>query len=210
MIPEVSEVSKPFTTSAHCRFYKPRADMTDKDRFGYWQVELRKRFKRPCKPRPDGNGGLIGFEHAFDRVHENLVTTGGKNDLLDKYLAGSAYTAAWSIMLVSSVSFTAYAATDTMASHSGWTEAGATNAPAYTGARKVVTFAAASAGVKASSSIPTITFTSAGTVKGLGLTTGTAVDGTTGVLYSVGAFTSGDAPVGIGYVMTCTFSATQT
>lgn len=206
----VSESTRAPQTSAHCKFYKPRADMTDKDRFGFWQTELRRRFRRPCQPRPDGKGGLIGYEFAFDRVHKNLVTTGGKNDLLDKYLAGSAYTAAWSIMLVSSVSFTAYAVGDTMASHAGWTEAGATNAPAYTGARKVVTFGAASAGVKASSSIPTITFTSAGTVKGLGLTTGTAVDGTTGVLYSVGAFTSGDAPVGIGYVMTCTFSATQT
>ena len=158
----------------------------------------------------DIHGAPVNHDYAFERLMTNLVTTAGKNDLLDKYLAGSAYTAAWFAGLISSVTYTAIAAADTPASHAGWTEAGTTNAPTFTGTRPAITFAAASGGVKASSSIPTITFTGAGTVKGLFTATISTVMATTGVMYSAGLFTGGDAVVGSGYVMTLTFSATQT
>ena len=45
----------------------------------------------------------------------NLVTTLGKNDLLDKYLTGSAYTAAFFMGLISSLTYTAIVAADTSA-----------------------------------------------------------------------------------------------
>jgi hypothetical protein len=176
------------------------------------------KFWKPRDPNRDVNeavvcdptGAPIGFDLVTERHWKNLVTTGGKNDLLDKYFAGAAYTATWFAGIVSSVSFSAYAAGDTMASHAGWTEAGATNAPNYTGNRPAITFAAAAAGVKASSSIPAVTFTASGTVKGLFVTSIVTKDGTTGILYSAGNFTAGDAVVSNGYVMTMTFSATQT
>ena len=122
----------------------------------------------------------------------NLVTTQGKNFLLDNGLAGSAFTATYYLGLISSITYTAIAATDTAASHTGWTEAGATNAPAYSGTRKTAVFSAAAAGAKALSSPLSFTFTSAGTVKGAFLTTTAAIDGTTGALYSAGLFTGGD------------------
>lgn len=206
----ITEAIKAPRTSAICSFYKPDEGMTDRQRFGFWQVGLHKLFKRQCNPRPDGRGGLIGYQLAEKKVMRNLVTTGGKNDLLDKYFAGSGYTATWYAGLVSSVSFTGYNAADTMGSHSGWLEAGGANAPTFTGNRPAITFAAASGGTKASSSIPTVTFTGSGTVKGLFTTTVTTKDGTTGILYSAGNFTSGDAIVSNGYVMTMTFSVTQT
>lgn len=180
-------------TSAVAKFYKPKAGRSPLAEFLL-----------------DEQGAPINHDYVFERVMKNLVTTAGKNDLLDKYLAGSAYTAAWFAGLISSVSYTAIAAADTPASHAGWTEAGTTNAPTFTGTRPAITFGAASAGVKASTSIPTITFTGAGTVKGLFTATISAVMGTTGVMYSAGLFTAGDAVVSNGYVMTLTFSATQT
>jgi hypothetical protein len=126
----------------------------------------------------------------------NTVTTVGKNDLLDKYFAGSAYTAAWFVGLISSVSYSAIAAADTMASHAGWTEAGGTNAPAYSGNRPAQTWAnAASAGTKTTSAASSFTFTSGGTIKGMFSNTVTTKDGTTGVMYNAVLFTGGDRAV---------------
>jgi len=148
---------------------------------------------------------------AWRREIRNLVTTGGSNDLLDQYFGpGGVAPAGWYLGLVSSVGFSAYAAGDTMAAHAGWTEAGATNAPDYTGNRPALTFGAAAGGVKATSAPSSVTFTQAGTVKGGFITTVTTKDGTTGILYSVGNFSGGDAPVGVGYVLDVDASVSQT
>ena len=123
----------------------------------------------------------------------NLVVTVGKNFLLDNGLAGAAYTAAFFLGLVSLVSYSTIVAADTMASHAGWTEAGATNAPTYSQAtRPAAAWSAAAAGSKALSASLTFSITSAGTVKGCFLTTVSTKDGTTGTLYSAGLFTGGD------------------
>ncbi len=156
--------------------------------------------------RARGRDGAADLELAWLKANhmdliwsgeqKNGVTTAGINDLLDRYLAGSSYTAAWFLGLISSVSYSALAAGDTAASHAGWTEAGATNAPNYSsGTRPAITFAAASAGSKASASAVSFTFSGAGTVKGCFTISNSTKDGTTGVLYSTALFTGGDRVV---------------
>ena len=131
---------------------------------------------------------------------ENTVVTVGKNLALDTYLAGSSYTVTGPFIgLISSVSFTAIAAGDTMSSHTGWTEAGATNAPTYTSPRKTAAWSAASGGSKSLSSSLSYAITGTGTVKGAFVAYGSGavstIDNTSGTLYSAGLFTGGDKSV---------------
>lgn len=134
---------------------------------------------------------------------ENVVATVGKNLALDTFLAGSSYTVTGPYMgLISSTSFTAVAAADTMASHGGWLEAGNANAPTYTAPRKTCAWSAASAGAKAMSASLTFAITGTGTVKGAFIVFGsgavTTVDNTSGTLLSAGLFSGGDKVVGNG------------
>jgi hypothetical protein len=130
-----------------------------------------------------GCDGEIKWIEEFD----NLVTTVGKNDILDKYLAGSAYTQ--TVVIGLKGTGTAVVG-DTQASHSGWLEVGLANAPTYTGSRKTPAFSAASAGVKATSAAVSFAITSTGNVFGCFMNNGgsATVDNTTGVLFSAGDF----------------------
>jgi hypothetical protein len=144
-------------------------------------------------------------------VIENVVCTVGKNLALDSFLAGAAYTVVGPYMgLISSVSYTAVAAGDTMASHSGWLEAGGANAPTYTGNRKTAVWSAATAGGKALSAALSFAITSTGTVKGAFLNFGTGAvatkDDTGGVLWSAGTFSTGDKAVVNGDTLNVNYS----
>jgi len=131
---------------------------------------------------------------------KNTVTTVGKNLALDTFLAGSGYTVVGPYMgLISSTSYSAISAADTMSSHAGWLEAGNANAPTYTSPRKTAAWSAASSGSKALSAALSFAITGTGTVKGCFLVFGsgavTTIDNTSGTLYSAGLFTGGDKAV---------------
>jgi hypothetical protein len=133
---------------------------------------------------------------------ENLVVTVGKNDLLDKYFAGSAYTAAWYMGLVDGASSPTYAAGDTLASHAGWTES-----TAYSGTnRATVAWNSASAGSKASTAT-SFSINATATIAGALLTVTQVRATTTGVLYSAGSFSGGNRSVANGDTLNVTYTA---
>jgi hypothetical protein len=140
-----------------------------------------------------------GKEKWRDAI-ENVVCTEGKNLMLDTALAGSAYTVVGPFVgLISSVSFSAVAAGDTMASHAGWLEAGGATAPTYSGNRPTAGWNPASGGSKALAAAASFAVTGTGTVKGCFIVFGTGAvntkDNTGGRLWSAGLFGSGDKAV---------------
>lgn len=155
---------------------------------GYYVVECR-----------DADGNL----KWSDDIH-NLVTTAGKNDALDKYLAGSAYTAAWYMGLISATGYGAGpAAGDTAASHAGWAE----DQNYSQAARPTAAFSAASGGSKALSSALTFSINASTTIKGCFLIANATKGGTTGVLYSAGLFSGGDKVLQNGDTLSVSYTA---
>jgi len=131
-----------------------------------------------------------------DEFAPNAVTNVGANYLLDNGMAGSSYTAAFYLGLISSTSYTGVNVTDTMSSHGGWLEAGLANAPTYSqSARPTAAWSAAASRSKSLSSALAFSITGTGTIKGCFLTTVATKDGTTGTMYSSGTFTGGDKSV---------------
>lgn len=153
----------------------------------------------------------IELERKWEDTFCNVVTTVGGNLALDTLLAGSAYTVTGPYMGLINGSASSAAIGDTMASHAAWLEVGSTNAPAYSGSRKTVSFSSAASKSKASTGTYTYSFTSGGTVGGaflvLGASASATVDNTSGTLYSAGAFTGGSKTVANGDTLTVTYTA---
>ena len=154
-----------------------------------------------------GADGKLKWREVID----NVVATVGKNLALDTFLAGSAYTVTGPFMgLISSTSYSAVSAGDTMASHAGWLEAGGTNAPTYSGNRKTAAWSAAASGAKALSAALSFAITSSGTVKGAFLCYGSGAvntkDSTAGTLWSAGTFSIGDKAVVNGDTLNVNYS----
>lgn len=157
-------------------------------------------------------GGVFHFQCVdkdgnvkWEESTHNLVVNEGLQDMNTQYFKGSAYTAAFYLGLITGPgSSTTYAATDTLASHAGWTEF--TN---YSGARKTVAFGSAT------SADPSVITTSAAlsfTITGLGGTVAgaflcTVSSGTSGVLFSEADFQSpGDRVVISGDTLNVTYT----
>lgn len=164
------------------------------------------------------SGGGVFTIQCFDKdgnlkwedSKHNLVVNTGLQDMNTQYFKGSSYTAALYMGLITGPgSGTAYAATDTLASHAGWTEF--TN---YTGSRKQVVFGTATnanPSVIASTASPAA-FTissSGGTVAGAFLCT--VASGTSGTLFSEADFQSpGDRVVVAGDTLNVVYTFSLT
>lgn len=107
----------------------------------------------------------------------NLVTTVGKNDLIDKYFKGTTYTATWFLGLKGAGSVVVG---DTLASHGGWSEVNP-----YAGNRPAITFGTTSGG---SNTATLISFSITGTATCAGAFICSVNTGTGGILYSAADF----------------------
>jgi len=144
--------------------------------------------------------GADGVEKWSD-VIENLTTNVGRANLMDSYFAnsgGGAIVMGLGGANGSSTFTPAY--TDTQSSHAGWYEVGGANAPTYSGTRKTPSFSAATSAnpsVLSTSAAVVFSMTSSGTVYGAFINVGgsTAIDNTTGTLFSIGEFTAGSKTV---------------
>jgi hypothetical protein len=147
----------------------------------------------------------IPMEKKWADHIDNLVTTVGKNLILDTILAGSSFTATTRMGLKGAGSA---AAGDTQASHGGWTERGGANAPAYTGNRPTPSFNAASSGTKSTSAAVSFAITSSGNVDGcfININGSATKDDTTGTLLSAGDFSGGAKTVANGDTLNVTYS----
>jgi hypothetical protein len=147
----------------------------------------------------DKDGNLKWEEKAH-----NLVVNEGLQNMNDEYFTGSTYTAAWYLGLVDGPGAgNTYAAGDTLASHSGWTE----NTD-YSGDRKAVTFGTpttADPSVIDNSGSPS-QFSMTGTATIAGAFLASVDTGTSGILFSVSNFQApGDRAVVSGDTLNVTY-----
>jgi len=133
----------------------------------------------------------------------NIVVNAGLNYLLDAGLSGGTPITSWYVGLVDNSGFTAYAAGDTLATHTGWSEFSS-----YSGNRQAWTDGGVSSqSVDNSGSPASFSITGSGTIRGCFLAS--AASGSTGTLFAEVDFSGGNRTVGNGDTVevTYTFSA---
>lgn len=142
------------------------------------------------------------FDLAWEATWFNTVVTQGANAGLTDIFAATSFTSAWYLGLITNNNFTAIAATDTSASHPGWTES-----VAYSNAtRPAIAFAAASGGSIATASPVNYSINASDTIYGAFFVDNNTKSGTTGNLYSAGQFTGGNQSVDNGDTLAVTAS----
>lgn len=113
----------------------------------------------------------------WEETSENLVTTAGRTDIVDKYLKGSTYTATWFLGLKGAG---APAVGDTLAATGAWSIV-----TPYSGNRPAITWGTTSSGSNTASGV---VFSINATATVAGAFVCTVATGTSGVLYSVTDF----------------------
>jgi hypothetical protein len=160
------------------------------------RIDMRGQFNVECV----GPDGSVKWRTSF----RNLVTNAGEDDVLDKYFKASAYTAAHYVGLIDENAGSA-AEGDTMASHAGWTEA----QPYSETVRQTLTMGTVSGqSVDNSAAKASFSINTSDTVGGAFVTTDNTKGGSTGTLYSAGAFSGGNKSVGNGDTLNVTYTAT--
>lgn len=109
------------------------------------------------------------------------------NEVLDEAFGGQT----WYVGLIEDTSFTGFAAGDTMASHTGWTESTAYDEAS----RPAVSFGSAASKQITNGTTVDFTINASKTIKGFFLTTDNTKGGSAGILGPCVLFSSGDRAV---------------
>lgn len=144
-------------------------------------IDLTGKVKVECFDK-DGNLKWVDYTH-------NGVTDEGKNKLLDVMFHAITQIGTWYVGLVDNTGFTAFADTDTMASHGGWSEA-----TIYSESTRVEWTEGAAASKQITNASPlTFSINASGTIHGIFVTSDSTKSGTTGVLWATAALSTNRA-----------------
>lgn len=143
---------------------------------------------------------------VWTEVFPNLVVLEGRNTYLDRTLKTGVASPTWYVGLIAGPgSGNTYAASDTMASHPGWTEF-----TGYSGNRpQWIAGTVANGSVDNAAQKATFTMTSGGTLAGAFMASDPTRGGTTGLLLGEGNFSSGDRSVVANDVVQVTVTCTM-
>jgi hypothetical protein len=150
----------------------------------------------------DAEGNL-----KWSEALNNLVVNEGLQDMNTKYFSGSAYTATWFIGLYGAGASNTPNASDTAASHAGWTEV----VPYSNATRPACTFGTATTAdpsiITNTASPAAFNINATATVGGAFLISNNTKSGTTGILFSASDFAApGDRVVASGDTLNVTYT----
>lgn len=164
----------------------------------------------------DGVGSHLGLRGFYPKIEHyrdgklfdiyslhNDITNVGKGYILDTMFFNQTQIASssWFIGLISNSGYSALAAADTMASHSGWTEF-----TGYSESTRVAWGPGASSSQSTTNATPaTFDINATGTLKGIFVVSNSTKGGTTGTLWATGLFAA-DVPVSNGDQMKITYT----
>ena len=156
-------------------------------------------YRIECRDK-DGNLKWTAESH-------NLVVNVGLQDMNDKYFSGSSYTATWYIGLYGAAATNTPSASDTAASHGGWTEV----VPYSNATRPACSFGSATNAnpsvISNSASPAQFNINATATVGGAFLISDNTKSGTTGILFSASDFQApGDRAVTSGDILNVTYT----
>lgn len=138
----------------------------------------------------------------WEDTAKNLICNTALNDVLNAYIRATTQTTAWYMGLVDNAGYTAFAAADTSASHTGWAE----NQAYSNGARPQWSPGAASAQSITNSSSINFSMNATATIRGIFISSVPTLGATSGTLFSEAAFSGGNQSVNSGDTLQCTYT----
>ena len=181
------------------------------------QMKLEGKFGHEVGPMPVWDGAHFRFRPrgifmascfnqdgslAWREVFPNGNTTAGLNNILGVYFNSVTQSTTWYGSLVDNSGWSAFAAGDTIASHSGWTES-----TAYSETVRQTWSSLSVSGAAITGGTMTFTMNATATIKGAFLVSESTKGGTSGTLWATGAF-SGTQAVVSGQTVKVTYSLT--